>query len=100
MLKYHDSIISPAIFTTNDKLQQKKHTKVILLRLTLMFLGPKQMLTMQVVRLRLCRSQTHRFLRDFVGDLVRLVEEAHGRDVAQRSKTPEGEGEGEGEEST
>lgn len=57
------------------------------------------MLTMQVVRLRLCWSQTHRFLRNFVGDLIRLVEEAHGRDVAQRSKTPEGEEEGEGEES-
>lgn len=45
--------------------------------------------------MRVCRSQTHRFLRNFVGDLVRLVEEAHGRDVAQRSKTPEGEEGGE-----
>lgn len=54
---------------------------------------------MQVVQLRVCSSQTHRFLRNFVGDLVRLVEEAYGRDVAQRSKTPEEE-EAEGEEST
>lgn len=42
----------------------------------------------------MCESawdKTHRFLWNFVGDLVGLVQEAHGGDVAQRCKTPEEE---------
>lgn len=38
-----------------------------------------------------CWNQTHGFLWNFVSNLVGLVEETQGGDVAQRRKTPEEE---------